>query len=231
MRKLFAILSLLLPTIASAAPEWELASDDDGVQVYSRAIEGSDVKEMKAYGTIDAPPERVLALLADVEVYEETMPYTEESKLLKRDGNDIYFYTRLDTPLVAKRDYALKITISKQADGSLKSQWWPANHLAPKAIEGVVRVGVNEGYWLLTPAEGGAKTKAVYFVKTDPGGAIPSWIVNKANTVAVPDVFLSLRKGVKLPRFANAKSPIVEAAAPAPAAPAAPAAPVAPAAK
>jgi hypothetical protein len=42
--------------------------------------------------------------------------------------------------------------------------------------------------------EGGQKTEATYYVYTDPGGSIPKWIANKANSTAVPDVFKAIRK-------------------------------------
>ena len=226
MRAHALVLLVLVAPAAASAGEWEKAAEVDGVAVYSRETEGSDVREMKAYGTIDAAPERVLAVLADVAAYPETMPYTEVSKLLKRTGNQVWFYTVINAPLVDRRDYALRITLSKQADGSYKSQWIPANELAPPLPEDTVRVTLNEGYWLLNPADGGKRTKAVYFVKTDPGGSLPTFVANKANSQAVPDVFAAVRKAVASPRYANAPSPIEE---PKPAEPAPAAAPTAPA--
>jgi hypothetical protein len=60
--------------------------------------------------------------------------------------------------------------------------------------DGLVRVTVNEGFWLLEPRENGAKTFATYYLFTHPGGSLPDWLVNKANGTAVPDVFKRIRE-------------------------------------
>ena len=60
----------------------------------------------------------------------------------------------------------------------------------------VVRVRVNDGYWLLEPREDGKKTFATYYVYTVPGGSIPTFIINQANGMAVPKVFESIKKTV-----------------------------------
>ena len=55
-------------------------------------------------------------------------------------------------------------------------------------------VGVNEGSWTLEALDGGRRTRATYYLYTDPGGSIPKWIANKANTMALPDLFEAIRK-------------------------------------
>jgi hypothetical protein len=64
----------------------------------------------------------------------------------------------------------------------------------------VVRVRVNDGYWLLEPREAGRKTQATYYVYTAPGGAVPPFAANAANRVAVPRVFEAIRKAAAAPR-------------------------------
>jgi len=63
-------------------------------------------------------------------------------------------------------------------------------------LKDVVRVRINEGYWLLEPREEGKKTFATYYVYTSPGGALPNFIANKGNTIAVPKVFEAIKKTV-----------------------------------
>ena len=64
----------------------------------------------------------------------------------------------------------------------------------------IVRVRINDGYWLLEPRENGKKTFATYYVYTSPGGSIPSWIANKANDIAVPKVFQAIKEAVAAER-------------------------------
>lgn len=201
-----AIFFVLAADPAAKAPPWEEAAKDNGITIYSREIPGSDVREMKAIGTIDAKPHEVWKAIRDYPNYVKTMPYTVEAKIMGQEDGDktIYFYSRLDLPLVDNRDYL--ITIKDESDwkdgaGYLKVSWTKLDvdksdprYVAPK--DGVVRTPLNDGFWKLEPRDGGNKTWATYYVHTAPGGAVPTWIANKANSTAVPNVFAAIRKVV-----------------------------------
>jgi hypothetical protein len=181
---------------------WQQAAKSDGVYVYSREKQGTDVREVKAQGMIDAPPQAVWKAIRDYEAYTKTMPYTEVSKILDREEGEkvLYVYNVIKAPLVDRRDYAIKVVDEsdwRDGQGYLKVSWTAANDRAPKLAEGTVRVEVNDGYWKLEPREGGAKTFATYYLYTNPGGALPKWVVNRANGSAVPDVFQCVRKESK----------------------------------
>lgn len=186
----------------AAAPEdgWSKAADAQGVVVLSRQT-SRGVQEMKAQGVIDAPPAKVMEVLNDHDHYVRFFPYTEESRIVGRepDGKTIYFYSLLSMPFISKRDYVLKVT--DQSDwrggkGFLKTAWTVAPDHAPAPKDGVVRVLLNDGYWLLEPRDNGTRTFATYYLLTDPGGSVPRFIVNQANASAVPDVFKALRTEV-----------------------------------
>jgi START domain len=188
--------------LTADAPRWELVADPEGVKVYRRDHEGSDVKEMKAMGLMDASPKEVWDVVRDLENYPTQMPYTAEAKVLSRtDGDkDILFYSRLNTPLVSERDYIIALKDeSVEAKGTYKVSWSVAppekDSLMPEKKD-VVRVRLNDGYWLLEPREGGKKTFATYYLYTAPGGSIPTFIINKANGMAVPKVFEAIKKTV-----------------------------------
>jgi hypothetical protein len=194
---------------ADPAPKqspWEEAAKADGITIYSRDVPGSEVREMKAIGTIDAKPQEVWKAIRDYPSYTKTMPYTAEGKILGQEDGDkvIYFYSRIDLPLVDNRDYVIKLTDDSDWNdgaGYLKVTWTKLDppkgdryFVEPK--NGVVRVPVNDGYWKLEPRDNGNKTWATYYIHTDPGGAVPKWIANKANSTAVPNVFAAIKKVV-----------------------------------
>lgn len=194
-------LALVPLMLLSADPKWELAADTSGVKVYRRDKTGSDVKEMKAMGLIDAPPKAVWDVIRDLEAYPKTMPYTEEAKVISRSEGDkeIYFYSRIKAPMVSQRDYVI-ILRDETANGTYKVSWTTAppekaDAQVPEKKD-VVRVRINDGYWLLESAEDGKKTNATYYLYTSPGGAVPTFIVNAANGTAVPDVFKAIKKAV-----------------------------------
>ncbi len=205
----FALVALSL--IAADEPKWELAAEDDGIKIYSRERAGEDVKEMKAQGLMDATPQEVWKAIRDYKHYTKTMPYVQECKILASEdnGKNMWVYTRLDLPMVSMRDYVLKIVDeSDPATGVLKVTWseWTVDDAKNVPLkEDVVRLKINDGYWTLQPWEGGKKTYATYYVHTDPGGSLPKWIANKANSTAVPNVFQSIKKAVAEDRAAAKK--------------------------
>ena len=75
-----------------------------------------------------------------------------------------------------------------------KVTWTATDKYAPEKPANVVRLSRNDGYWVLEPSDDGKTTNVTYYVYTDPGGAIPKFIKNRANSSAVPDVFAAVRK-------------------------------------
>lgn len=201
MNLLNALPLMLLLADPDAGPAWEQAAKDDGITVYARERAGTGLREMKAVGTFDAAPEEVWKVLRDYEAYTKTMPYVDVSKIVAREGGDkvMYVYQVLGLPFIDKRDYTLKLVDEsewKDGQGFLKSTWTVSTDKGPAQRKDMVRLAVNDGFWKLEPRDGGKKTYATYYVYTDPGGAVPKWMVNTANSGAVPDVFKAIRKAV-----------------------------------
>ena len=102
----------------------------------------------------------------------------------------------LNAPLVARRDYTLRIVDEsrwQQGKGFFKTRWTVSDRGPPPRPD-MVRITVNEGSWLLEPVDNGTKPKATYLLFTDPGGSLPAWVSNTANSTTIPDVFEALRK-------------------------------------
>lgn len=211
------VVAVALLTADPGGTGWEQAAKEDGITIYSREKDGTNVREMKAVGVIDAAPMEVWKAIRDYPNYKSTMPYTEVSKVLATEGEKTerghkvtYFYSVVNAPLVDKRDYIIKLTDEsnwKDGKGYLKVSWVAADRKEVPEKEDLVRVKINDGVWMLEPREDGKKTYATYYVYTDPGGSIPNWIANKANSTAVPNVFKAIREVVKSDRAKKAAAP------------------------
>lgn len=199
LRKYFALLAVLpalvaaaprAPTIRDAAngPGWVAKESDDGLAVYTRPLPGSRVREVKAVKVIAAPVARVWAAVTDYAHYSDFMPYTTESRIIARGAAGILFYGVVDAPLVSKRDYLIRVRLHPDDHGTWWNEWRPEQAASVPPRDGLVRVAVNTGGWILTPVDA-AHTRATYYLLTDPGGSIPGWIANRANTVALPKLF------------------------------------------
>ncbi len=231
--------SALAPSAALAADgAWEEAAsvDIDGntLKVSARSKEGSDVKEVRGVGVLDAPSWVVKNVIDDVANYKHFMPYTKESTIVSSHDGYVVSYQRLSTPVVDDRDYTIKIFDESREDANgkviWKNRWTEANKLGPPPRNGVSRVGVNEGYWILETAAGD-RTKATYYVYTNPGGSIPTFVVNMANAQAVPELYKAVSKAARdakyrktkpTPRTSEKKPPVPSATLSAPPAPASP---------
>src|SRR5581483_10607604 len=186
--------------IAAIAPP--AFGDSREVHVESRAVAGSKVLELVVTGVIDAPPGRVIAMLSDVEAYPALMWPTILAKVLAREGDTLWCYMVIDPPIIEKRDYCMKITVTRLADGGFKSEWIDAPDRCPPPAHGILRIVRNVGSWELHPQADG-KTFARYTQHSDPGGSVPTWIVNNMSANAMPDIFNAVRRAVTLPRYAN----------------------------
>ena len=182
---------------------WKLSAQEKNVVIYSRPRPGSQLKEFKAVGPIDAPTGTVCAVIDDFQNYPKFMPYTTECRLIKRDGDSIVGYQRLSPKVCADRDYTLRVWKKSwpAADGFVYlDRWAPANELGPPEKKGVVRVKACDGGWLLEP-NGANKTRATYSIYTDTRGAIPAFIVNRASQIGIGKLFAAVRKQVKAPKY------------------------------
>lgn len=194
------LVPLLLSSQALASePAWVDAHDDDGVRVWYRDRADLGGRQIKAEILIEAPPARVFEVLSDVSKYTEFMPYLEKLEVLETLDDGRIQYEVVNAPVVSRRDYVLRITVAKLDDG-WRIEWKPApEDKGPPATKGMVRVGINEGSYVIAPHEKG--TKLSYTLLTHPGGSIPNWIAKRSNTSAVPDLLDGIRRRVMDPTW------------------------------
>ncbi|MDQ3265858.1 MAG: SRPBCC family protein [Myxococcota bacterium] len=173
-------------------PGWKPEGVHQGVKVESRQRPGTQVMEVRAVGTLDAPPEAVWKVITEVDRYPATMPHVSFARLLKQEGPAVrHWYLVVNPPVVSNRDYAIRM--ETQVSSSRWRAQWTTSPLAPAPHEGNVRITQNEGFWELEPREGG-KTQVTYYVWVDPAGRVPNFLANKANRDAIPDLFRAVER-------------------------------------
>ena len=164
--------------------------------------------------TLNAPTTALLL----IDVQERINGVMADPSHLPRQGVLLEAFTILDLPLVKNRYYTIKLTNEADPDGkegAFRSAWVLSDDpkLDPKpsdpSLKGVVdpkyydcvKTKANKGYWLIEPS--GSGSKVTYYVYTDPGGAVPAWIANKANSIAAPKLAKAVRERAKLPQYAK----------------------------
>lgn len=214
-----------LPAESTAAETgWIKSGQESGITIFTRDRAGSDIREVKAVGIIDAAPHACMNVVEDLANFKHFMPHTKESSIVGREPDGaILAYQFLTLPLVSDRDYVLRVTDETpttapgQAPKYFKSAW-TVSRKGPPPRDGVVRVVVNDGYWMFESADGGKRTRATYYLYTNPGGMLPSFIINKANTTTLPDLFAAVRTQAQIKRYqAPRMTTAADSAAPSPA--------------
>ena len=201
---LLTLLLSVLPSATAQAAGWKRATKTgEGIVIDVLAKKGESIVTVRGIWTAKQTPARLWKTVNDLEHYTEFMPYLEKAKVLKRDGLSTWQYYSLDAPVISDRDYTLKLTqdANPGKNGRWRVSWVAANKVGPKPQPGKVRVTIATGNWLFESVQGGKATRVTYTVRTDPGGSIPSWIANRANRKAVPDVMRAVFKQSKKSRY------------------------------
>jgi len=199
---ILVLAGLTFSTNPGANPHpWVKVNEDQGLVIWNRDIPGSKIRELKAVVVVDFPVEKIWAVIDDIEKYTEFMPYLEEVQVLEKEPNKVVAYHRLDAPLVSERDYTLLIESTPEPEKRHYFRSWKiAEGAGPQIKDGIVRVRVCDGSWTLKSV-GPNKTHLTYFLHTHPGGSVPMWIANKANTVSLPALFEAITNRTRNSRW------------------------------
>jgi hypothetical protein len=210
MSRLTALLTLLILSLAAplsqAADEgWRLDKDQDGIQVYTRAVEGQKIREIRGVVKLQASLSSVAAVLTDVNAAPQLSETIGEARVLQRRGGQRYqIYQLLKMPwpldnrdIVADRDIrqdpqTLAVIISDTS--------------TPEAVpvkEGIVRIQKSRTQWQLTPQADGS-VMAEMRALTDPNGPIPASVINSMSVGAPFKSLEKLRSMVQSPKYRQA---------------------------
>lgn len=190
-------LLLALGTVKAGAADasWELRKQDDGIEVHTREVAGSQLKEFKVFATYPYSVSQIVDALRDVGSYMAWMPLMEEAILVSQTDTKQYHYIQNKAPWpVSNRDAVYEYVYSAKdgpAGKEVEVAVNLANHLVPEK-KGIVRMPAGTGLWTIRPTAGG--TFVQYQMHADPGGKIPDFLVNMGSVKAPFDTLAGLRK-------------------------------------
>jgi hypothetical protein len=184
---------LLLIAVALAAAQtpagdgWKRVDEEHGIVVDAREVPSSSLREVRASIHSALPPATIAAVVWRYEDHDRFVPRLAHAEVVREVGPDERIvYEQLALPLLKDRDVVLRARRETAADGTIDIRTTAIDGEGPPPTSRFVRVQTSAGHWHLAPAAGG--TDLVYDIRTDVGGAVPAWIVNRAQREAVPDL-------------------------------------------
>lgn len=183
-------LLIVLSLILTFDQNWELKKDKEGIKVYMKEDSESDFKEFKAVCVSGFSMLKFLGPIRDVERYPEWQEIKEVKILEMVNENDAIIWLHYDMPWpVWDRDMIVQTKCEIDTVGGYVnySFYGIPDHIAEK--EGIVRVPAVSGTWTLKRTENG-QTEVIHSMSINPGGSLPSWVVN---IFAVDAPYLALK--------------------------------------
>jgi hypothetical protein len=191
------------------ASAWILSASADAVCVYTHVAEHSNIQEIRAETSMAETPAKIFSVISDYAHYPAFMPYVKTSDVIQVDANTSWVFQQLALPFpVSDRYYTIRLVADMHlADaGSYRVDWDLAGPEVPVRTGNGVRLSTNTGYWNLQWLGEDKGTHVTYFVHTDPGGALPAWVINIANKESAPALVKAVRTRVAA-IAANAAAP------------------------
>jgi hypothetical protein len=180
IRLSLAITALVFTSWAAASDWEEVAYDkDEDIRVFTRFVEGSDMKAFKGITTIKSTVTAPVALLQDVKRAHEWVFNCKAMDLIEELApNNATYYTVTSMPWPVKnRDNISESLVTQDADTGVVTVTIQARNDIFPSNDDHVRVRELDATWTLEPKADGL-LKVTYEAHADPGGGLPSWLVN-----------------------------------------------------
>lgn len=171
-------LSTLLSAVAWASEaDWELQREDGDISVYTRQVDGSPYRAVKATARIGAPVTRVAELMGTGDGCAEWRAMCESSQVIEAvSEHERYVYLVLDLPWPVKdRDMVMHTTTT--IDPETSSATVDLESASSRHPQGDLIRAESSGQFLIR-ALGPDQAEFTYIMHTDLGGDLPAGPVN-----------------------------------------------------
>jgi hypothetical protein len=178
---------------------WILKKEKQGICVYTRDIQHSNLKELKiemSFTNTTIPD--ILEVIKDSDTYTEWVYKCSEASEVEKVSEwvDISYY-KFDFPWpFSDRDAYMKSTLSMDEQEKTATIDTRIASGFPPPDKDVVRMTKHFNQWKFKQVSA-KKVSLTYIAKSDPAGNIPDWIVNLAVDRGPTETLGNLRKIIK----------------------------------
>lgn len=201
------VLLYTLPTAqAQLTNPWILKNDLPDMKVYYRDSEDSNIKELRITFDVQASLTNIMAVLMDVPVYPDWAFKCIKSRVVEHvSDTEMYYYNEIDFPWpMSNRDLVAYSTVRQDpVTKKIYTRSVSAHTREPENAD-IVRVKLLEIRWEITPT-GPNSAHIDYFLMSDPGGTIPTWMINLAIDSGPTKSMRGFQERLKMEKYKNAQ--------------------------
>jgi hypothetical protein len=195
IRGLPLLIVLIGVSISSFAQEkWQLVKDQDGIRVYTRRLDNERYKEIKADFELKGSADQLIGILQNVSHQNEWSYGTKKAYLIRKKNKDtLIYYSEISLPWpLSNRDLVIELSFKRDTLNKML-------HIQAKSIAGIlaakpnlVRVPFSLALWDVNILPN-KLLRVQYTFSTNPGGALPAWLVNFAASIGPYNSFHKLK--------------------------------------
>jgi ribosome-associated toxin RatA of RatAB toxin-antitoxin module len=179
------IAAFAAPARAASPTDWHVLSDRDGLLVERRATQGS-LYEIRVTTESSLAPAAIFETIWQQREHPQFVPHLKRLDLISEAGDERLAYEQVAIPLARDRDYTVRL--QKRVDAAAQRYeitFTTANDAGPPPDKNHIRVPSIRGRWLIEPGPDSKGARVLYEVFNDPGGVLPSWLLNQVQGDAV----------------------------------------------
>jgi hypothetical protein len=159
--------------------KWKLSKDKDGIKVFLAENPKSKFKSIKVECTLQGNFDKLISVLTNVDHLKDWVYNTKTSYLIKKiTSHDLYYYTETSIPWpMTNRDAVVHLRVMKDSLQRFVKISAVSEPLFIPERDNKVRIPRSNVNWYVTMPTKNTIT-IIYTFEADPGGNLPSWVVN-----------------------------------------------------
>ncbi len=195
MKYISVFICSIIAVSLAAQQNWVLRRNEQGIKIYTGRADGH-VQHLKAEITLSSPIHKIIPVLMNVSELHKWVYKCSSSQLIAKQGDSVVIYRHVtDVPWPFEdRDQVAKFTIRKDAKTGIVMITSKLVAGYPE-YPGYLRIRHSEASWKLIQHKDNVET--LYELAIDPGGSVPTWILNLFITDGPFRTFVSLKKELR----------------------------------
>jgi hypothetical protein len=179
------------------ASPWKLVKETSSCRIYSRPMEGSNLKEWQAVGIFNADFDSVIRMMSQRDRYSEWFGMCRELCLIQsRSEADFDLYFALALPLMTDRDIVANVRLEFDKPGGVAQATFRGVDSPYRRDSGLVRMPRMNGTILIT-RRGAHRTEVVYQYFVELGGRVHHSFANALGWKQPAETMKKIRQRVE----------------------------------